>query len=476
MNKKHNILSVSIGLFALSASLYSREKPNILLILIDDLGYPAVSCYGNKLVETPYIDRIAREGVRFTSGYVCPQSTPTRACLITGQYGGRNRMWHVIPKYGFPYTRIKEPEYLDNLPREQFTLAEALKSGGYTTACIGKWHLSTYENDGYYTYLYPEKAHFYGFDYVNTKTDPSEYQSYGDKGVDFLTKEAIGFMEKNTEKPFFIYLSHHTIHNPVLAPDELVKTYREEGYPDNGLNQSVYLAAIRHLDNSVGLLLDALEKLDIEKNTIVLFISDNGGVDAQYDNYPLRYGKGSPYEGGIRVPFIVKWPGITDGGLVEEAPVHIVDIYPTLLKIAGIKKPSQQILDGRDISPLLIRQRNASSEFKERAIYFYQPLYDIQWGATPSASILENGFKLIHFFGDYIDLDNNSEYIPEGRTELYYLKSDIGESEDLSQKRPDIALKMKKKLDEWIRSQGAEEPVLNPDFDINRWRERTNQK
>jgi len=473
---KKSLIPFSALLLVQPACSKPVEKPNILFILIDDLGYTSLSCYGNRLVQTPNIDRLATNGIKFTNGYVTPQSTPSRACLLTGQYTARNRMWHVIPYYGFPWARVTEPEFEDNLPREEATLAELIKTAGYTTAILGKWHLSTYENDGYYTYLFEDKAHYYGFDYVNPRHDPPEYQSVGDKGVDFLTSEAISFMERNIEKPFFIYLSHHTIHNPVLAPEPLVKKYLDAGYPSNGLHSAVYLAALEHLDNSVGRLLDKLDKLRLTDNTIIFFISDNGGVDANFDNYPLRYGKGSAYEGGIRVPFIVCWPGVIKPGTISNIPVHIVDIYPTLAEITGAEIPANHISDGLSLLPVFSGNKKAGKKLASRPLYFYQPLYDIQWGATPSASIIKGNYKLIHFFGDYIDLDEDGKYIPEGRTELYDLSNDIGESNDLGNVKPELRDRMLNSLYEWIRSQGAEIPGINDRYDITRWNQRSNTR
>jgi len=346
------------------------------------------------------------------------------------------------------------------LPREQFTVAEALKTAGYTTACIGKWHLSHYDNDGYYTYLYPEKAHFYGFDYVNPRTDPSEYQSYGDKGVDFLTNEAIGFMERNRSKPFFIYLSHHTVHNPILAPKDLVKKYSDLGYPEKGLNFAEYLASIEHLDNSVGRLMTKLAEFGLEKNTLVFFVSDNGGVNSQFDNAPLRYGKGSACEGGTRVPFMVQWPDKIKPGQVSYIPVHIIDIYPTLLDIAKAPRPKSQVLNGKSLLPVFTGNNKASQKLHDRPIFFYQPLYDIQWGAVPSASMVKGNYKILWFFGDYVDLDQDGKYIPEGRIELFNLKKDIGEKTDLAAVEPVIRDKMTADLKNWILSCGANIPIL----------------
>jgi len=472
--KKLSLLTLASAGMVMNAK--AQEKPNIIFILIDDMGYPAIESYGNQLGKTPHIDRIAWNGISFTQGYVTPQSTPSRASLLTGQYTARNKMWHVIPGYGFPYARVQEPEYLEELPREQFTIAEALKTAGYTTACIGKWHLSHYDNDGYYTYLYPDKAHYYGFDYVNPRTDPSEYQSYGDKGVDFLTGEAIAFMEKNRNKPFFVYLSHHTVHNPVLAPKDLVKKYRDAGYPEKGLHFAEYLASIEHLDNSVGRLLDKVNELGMEKNTVIFFVTDNGGIDTQFDNAPLRYGKGSAYEGGIRVPFMVQWPSKIKSGTKSALPVHIVDIYPTLLEVAGVSKLKDHILDGESLMPIFTAKLKDQKKFVNRPIFFYQPLYDIQWGAVPCASMVQGDYKLIWFFGDYVDLDQNGKYIPEGRIELFNLKTDIGEKKDLAASKPALRDKMTADLKNWILSCGATIPGINPEFDPAKWNQRVNPK
>ena len=210
-----------------------HARPNIVIIFIDDFGWPGIGCYGNSRVETPNIDRLAVEGMKFTDAYVNPQCTPTRASLLTGQHTARLRMWHVVGRYGFPYARMKEPPYRENLPAETYTLAEALRDDGYRTALLGKWHLSTWSKrfpvpDGYYTTLFQEGKDKHGFNYVDIARNPNYHQA-GDKGVDYLTDEAIRFMKKEREHPFFIYLSHHTIHGPVLAPETLVQKYLDKG-------------------------------------------------------------------------------------------------------------------------------------------------------------------------------------------------------------------------------------------------------
>ncbi|MEM9674227.1 MAG: sulfatase [Bacteroidota bacterium] len=467
-------LFISFGLILTTAksqtsSNPSSDKPNILLILVDDLSWSAITPYGNQYQDMPHLTRLVSEGMRFTDAYVTPQCTPTRASLLTGQHTARNEMWHVIPGYGYPYAKMREPTFRRNLPRGTYTLGKALQDQGYTTALLGKWHL-TANDDGHYLYLYDQGKAYYGFDYVNPRQNPENYANSGDKGVQFLTDEAIQFMESSVEdqQPFFVYLSHHSIHTKVYAPDSLVAQYKSQGWPLEKRqiekvsfpSNAVYLAALKHLDNSVGQLLYAIEQLSIEENTVVIFLSDNGGDDSQFENYPLRYGKGSAYEGGIRVPLIVKYPKLIKRGTASNEPVHVVDIYPTLLDLARGKAKEDHPLDGLSLRPLLTQQGNLNRD----ALYWYMPLYDAQWGATPSAVIREGSYKLIHFFGDHIDLENGGAYITEAKTVLYNLEKDISETTDLSGEMPERVSEMKDKLLHWIDKMGAELPTLNPDY------------
>ena len=450
------------------------SQPNVLIIFIDDFGWPGIGCYGNSRVETPNIDRIAVEGMKFTDAYVNPQCTPTRASLLTGQHTARLRMWHVIGRYGFPYARMHEPPYRENLPAETYTLAEALRDNGYRTALLGKWHLSTWSDrypvpDGYYTTLFQEGKDKHGFDYVDIARNPNYHQT-GDKGVDYLTDEAIQFMEEKSDKPFFIYLSHHTIHGPVLAPEPLVQKYLDLGYPEEGQWNATYLAAIEHMDHSVGRLLDQMKTLGLENNTIVMFYTDNGGVEKFYSNAPLRAGKGSAYEGGIRVPLMVRWPGKIEAGAVSNLPVHVTDIYPTFLELTGTEKKKDWILDGISVAPELLGRKMD----RERELFWYMPLYDYQWGATPSAVIRTGDYKLIKSFGDYYD-HHTDTYVPEGRVELYNLAEDLGETHDLSAEDPEMAKILEERLMLWIvEEMHAPLPVENPEYDRARIFERSN--
>ena len=467
-------------------------KPNILFILMDDLGYTSLSCFGNKHVTTPHLDRLASEGVRFTDAYVAPQCTPTRATFLTGQYTARNRMWHVIPWYGYPYARVAEPPYVDSLSREAFTIGKGMQAAGYKTACIGKWHLTT-NTDGNYIGLRPEAAQYYGFDTTQTPAPSPKEHNSGDKAVSRFTDEAIAFIETNRERPWFCYLPHHSIHRTVSAPEPLISKYRNKGYPAEGLHNATYLAAIEHFDTAIGRLLGALDRMQMREKTAVVFLSDNGGIHRTYqpnpdvpadgspvrlaegepafDNTPLRAGKGSSYEGGIRVPMIVRWPGVTKPGTSCRTPVHIVDLMPTFFSMAGAKAPGGYAMDGVNLVPLFEGGNIAS-----RALYWYMPFYDVRWLATPSAIMREGDYKLIESFGDTIDEDRKAEYRVGHRLELYNLRDDLGERNDISVRMRDRAEAMQKRLHAWIRSCGSPIPILNSKYNPKRVLEESHDK
>ena len=468
---------------------HKERRPNILFILTDDQGWPTLGCYGNTLVPTPHLDSLARDGMKLTDAYVMPQCTPTRAALLTGQHTARNRLWHVVGWYGYPWARVREPAYAETLPRETFTVAKGLKAAGYATACLGKWHLSTTQ-DGSYIGLKPEAAPYFGFDYAPAPPSP-RYHQQGDKGVNWLTDRAIGFMEEHREKPWFIYLAHHTLHGPVVAPPETVAKYLARGAPETGLHNATYLAAIETLDQSVGRLLQRLDELKLRDDTLVVFLSDNGGIYEFYDpqpftkgsgavqpleigrrelsNAPLRAGKGSPYEGGIRVPCLVRWPGVVKPGSTNGTPVHVVDWLPTLLDVAGARVPADHVTDGVSLVPML----NGGSP-GSRCLYWYLPLYDLRWGATPCAVIRHGDWKLIEYFGDWID--PQGRYVPGRRLELFNLRNDVGERTNLAEDEPRRAAQLSKHLHSWMKSIPAEIPGPNPHHDPQKPLKETKEK
>lgn len=481
------LLVVALAAAGYDPAAAADRPPNILFVLTDDQGWTTLGCYGGKLVPTPNLDRLAAGGVRFTAAYVTPQCTPTRATLLTGQYPSRHRMWHVIPWYGLPWAPVEEPAYVESLPRETFTLPKGLKAAGYATGCFGKWHL-THGPDGNYTSLTPSGAPHFGFDVIAEPRPKAEEER--DKAVDFLTNHAIRFIEAQREKPWFCLLTHHTIHGKVFAPADLNAKYLKNGAPTDGLHNATYLAAIEHLDTSVGRLLASLEKTGQDKNTIVVFLSDNGGVyqarskdpsaasgpprlavdREEYSNAPLRAGKGSAYEGGIRVPMIVRWPGHADAGRAVDTPVHAVDLLPTLFAAAGGSAPPGHVLDGVNLSPLL----KAGGSIAPRPLFFYMPLYDLRWAATPCAVVRDGDLKLIEYFGDSFDADG--VYHPGAKLELFDLKQDIGETRDLSKSRPEDVARLRALLHEHFKSTGAAVPGKNPRHDPARQFEETRVK
>ena len=459
--------------------------PNILFILTDDQGWPTLGCYGGEHVKTPNLDKLAAEGMRFTDAYVTPQCTPTRASLLTGQHTARNGMWHVIGWYGSPWAPVSEPPFIEQFPPESFTIPKGLKQAGYATGMAGKWHLTNGET-GNYVSLNPKAGQLYGFDFIAPEGNGSH--NAGDKWVDHMTDEAIGFIEKNKDTPWFFYLSHHTIHNTVSAPPELVEKHLAAGAPESGYFNATYLAAIKHLDNSVGRLMAAIDEKDMRENTVVVFLSDNGGIDTQYelpepsnsgkpltikeqlyDNAPLREGKGSPYEGGIRVPCIVRWPSTIKPESVSSTPIHVIDWLPTLLEAAGTTVPEDTTADGTSLLPLF-----NGKDIPPRPLYWHMPLYDLRWAATPCTVLREGEWKLIEFFGD--SFDAKVRYQPGRRLELYNLAEDIGETNDLSATESERAKAMSEKIHVWLASIPTPVPGENPHFDPKRMFEETREK
>jgi arylsulfatase A len=491
MNRKLTWISLLSYLF-LQALALSAERPNILFILTDDQGWPTLESYGGKIVPTPNLDKLASEGARLSDFYVTSQCSPTRATFMTGQYTARHRLWHVLPWYGYPWARVTEPPYAGNYSRDTFTIAKGLRAAGYATAIVGKWHLTNNE-DGHYNGLNPEAAHFYGFDYAPPVIAKSYFEEGSDRGVDLFTDQTIDFISKHKDRPWFVYLSHHMIHGVVVAPNDLTNQYRDKGYGDEGPNRAVYLAGLEHIDHSIGRLMAALEKLGEAENTLVVFTSDNGGIDYkfdfkqgvikngaptlpiemyEYDNAPLRMGKGSGYEGGIRVPFIVRWPGKVKAGQTISTPAHIVDMLPTFFSAAGAKPPKSHPIDGENLLPLFTGK--SSNRLNQRPVYQYYPFYDLRWGITPSASIRSGDYKLLEFFGERVGDDG--QFYPGNQIELYNLRVDPGESRNLAAQESKIAKKLKNQLHTWVQDIGAEIPKPNPHYIPDRQLDETREK
>lgn len=460
-----------------------KKQPNIILILIDDMGWKDLGCYGSSFYETPNIDRLASEGMLFTDAYAaCPVCSPTRASILSGKYPANLGVTDWIGAH--TSGRLIDAPYVDHLPLSEKSIASALSEGGYDTWHIGKWHLGTSayypENHGFDVNVggchwgNPKNGYFspYGID---TMKDGPE----GEYLTDRLTDEAIHLIEKRSEHPFFMYLSHYTVHTPIQAKKADIKKFQEkaiamgideieaievgEVFPcDHKKDQNVrrrriqsdptYAAMIWNLDENIGKLLDKLEEEGLEEETVIFFTSDNGGLATAEGsptcNAPLNEGKGWMYEGGVREPMLVKWPGVVEEATVCDVAVTSPDFYPTILEMAGMTLRPEQHEDGVSILSLLQGGRNIDRE----AIYWHYPHYGNQ-GGTPGSSIRKGKYKLIEFFED-------------SRVELYNLIEDIGEEHDLADEMPEIAKELKKMLTDWRIKVEAKIPVKNPAYDL----------
>lgn len=443
----------------------SEKRTNVILIMIDDLGWMDLHCQGNKRLDTPHVDRLASQGMRFTDAYsAAPVCSPTRAAIMTGQSPARLGLTTHIPdrpQFAPKGAKLLSAQTLDHLPLEYVTIAERLKQAGYATGFFGKWHLSgrrVKADDGLAEPdLRPERQ---GFD-VNiggcayggppTYFDPYRIPNIkprrkGEYLPDRLADEAIAFMRAHDNEPFFLALWNYTVHWPMEAPQELIDKYKKRIGP--GLKDPRYGAMIEAMDAAVGRILAALDELKLTGRTMVIFTSDNGGFAGVSDNHPLRASKGHLYEGGIRVPLIIRWPGVVRPNTICRTPVISTDFYPTLLDAApppaGTPKPDKT-LDGESIVPLL----KQTGPLKRGAIYFHYPNYAWHGSNRLGGAIREGSYKLIKRYDD-------------GSVELYNLADDISEKHDLSAKMPQKAADLKRKLDAWLTESGAIMPKRKP--------------
>jgi len=466
---KH-LLMLTTVLFAMpNAALSSESRPaNIVLFLIDDLGWKDVGCNGSTFYQTPNIDRLAQDGVRFTNAYAaCALCSPTRAAILTGKYPARLLLTDWLPSGRWnPKAKLREGRFVRALPMEEFTLAEALREAGYRTASIGKWHLgsepfSLPQHHGFDiniagnghgapgNYFFP-----YDGDWAIPTTGlratwnvlpdgkPGEYLT------DRLTDEAMKFIFENRERPFFLYFPHYAVHTPLQAKREMIAKY-EKIPEDERQGKPTYAAMIESVDQSVGRMMDTLKELGLEQNTVVIFTSDNGGFYNATSNAPLRANKGAYYEGGIRVPLIIKWPGVAQQGRICEEPVISTDLYPTCLAAAGQPLRPNQHLDGLNLQPLL---SGDATTLGREALYWHYPHYNDHPSSLPSSVIRQGPWKLIETFD------------PEG-VELYNLAEDLSETRNMASERTDLVRKLRARLDGWRRDVGAEMMRPNPDHD-----------
>jgi arylsulfatase A len=440
------------------------RPPNIIFVLIDDMGWKDVGFNGSRFYETPNIDALAARGMRFTNAYAaCPVCSPTRASIMTGKYPARLGITNYLPgTHHLPHSKLIAPVSRQFLPLEETTIAEELRIAGYVSAAIGKWHLGGPQ-------YYPEKQ---GFDVNVAGTDAGQPKSHffpqwsgsppisapqGAYLADTLTDAAEEFIQKNARRTFFLYLAHFGVHTPLEGKPALERHYREKIEKKDPQNNPTYAAMVQSVDESVGRLVKRVEAEGLTKDTVFIFTSDNGGLNAAEfkgmaatSNAPLKAGKGFLYEGGIREPLCIMWPGVTKSGSISEVPVTSTDFYPTMARMAGVTRTIGAPRDGVSLVSVL---RGAGS-LKRDALYWHYPHYSNQ-GGRPGAAIRVADWKLIKWYED-------------DSVELYNLNLDPEEAHNVAITSPDIAGVLKGKLDKWLDAMNPAMPTVNPEYDHER--------
>ena len=455
------------------------EKPNIIFFMVDDMGWMDSEVYGSKYYETPNITRLARMGKRFTRAYAANAlCSPTRASILSGKHPGRfslttpaghlppNPEASLVAEKGAPWMKMACPGSRTFMPLEEFTIAEALKTNGYTTAHIGKWHLGheAYwpEKQGFDINIggghHPGPPNFFSPYSISTLPDKKDREYITDR----ITDEAMVFLEEHHKQPFFLNFWQFAVHAPYQAPLDLISKYENKTDARGKQNNAIMGGMIESMDKSLGRMLDKLEELKLMDNTIIVFFSDNGGnmydvVNGEYptNNYPLKYGKGNIHEGGIRVPCIVAWKGQIEGNTVSNELIQSMDFYPTFLEITGTLGKPEQLLDGKSLVNVLKKDTPLHRE----AIFSHFPHYFPATYNVPSTAVWYNNYKLIKEYGEG---ENRSDAF-----KLYDLEADIGETTDISSKNPELVVKLTKMMETHVKEIGGLLPIKNPEYDPN---------
>lgn len=438
-------------------NLQAEPKPNIVVIMADDLGWFDTRFQGNKELETPFLDRFVKQGMLFPHGYAAaPVCTPTRAALMTGMSPARLTITNHAPGHQNDMVpdgrKLAGARKLTYLPLEATTLAERLsEEAGYATGFVGKWHLShrkgrNEKGERYEPFLRPEYQGFDlnvgGFDrggpptyFAPYKIPGLEQAKEGEYLPDRMADECIDFISRNKERPFFLTFWNYSVHYPIEAPKDLIEKYQKRG-----VKNPAYAGMIEGMDRSIGKILKSLDDLDLAENTLVIFTSDNGSL---FGNGPLRANKGHLYEGGIRVPWAIRWPRKTVAASVNMTPVVTTDIFPTLLEVAGLKPKENVPLDGASLIPLI----TGKGKWKRESIFFHYPNYAFHKKNRLGSVIRKGWHKLILFYDD-------------DSIELYDLREDPREKNDLAEQKTELALKLRNELEGWLEKSGAKYPYI----------------
>lgn len=465
-----SILLVTICILLLGFSSKKNKqnlatRPNIIYINVDDLGWKDVGFMGSTYFETPNIDNLSQEGMVFTQGYAAAANcAPSRACLMSGQNTPRHGVYTVSPSTrGHSKTRkIIPTSNTKHLTNEMVTMAEMFKTAGYTTGTFGKWHVTENPlNDGFDVNIGGNhRGNPGGKGYTAPYNDlPNlEIAPEGENLTDRLTTEAINFVKSNKDKPFFLYLPYYAVHTPLMGKQELIDKYKAKG-GSNGQDNPVFAAMVENVDTNIGRLLRTIDKLNLSEKTLIVFTSDNGGIRAISSQNPLRAGKGSYYEGGTRVPYIIKWPNTIKAGSTNTTPIVNMDFFPTFMDILDIDLP-EKILDGKNILPLL-----KGDKINERPLFWHFPIYlqaykptkddgrDPLFRTRPGSTVRFKNWKLHHYFED-------------NALELYNLDDDLGERNNLVDSNPKKTKELYNLLETWRLEVNAPVPTkLNPEYD-----------
>lgn len=426
------------------------RQPNFIVFFIDDMGSADLACYGNTFNQTPNIDQLAQKGVKFTNAYsACTVCSPSRAALMTGKYPAKLHITDWIAGHEKTNPKLLIPDWQKFLPQSEKTVAEYLKENGYVNWHVGKWHLGEGEefyplnqgfdiNIGGSNWGHPKKGFFAPYQMpLLTEGEKGEYLT------DRLTNEAIKLIENHNENvPFFLNLAHYAVHSPVQAKAEKIEKYKKLLVSPDKQKNPAYAAMIESLDEGIGRVISTLEKKNLLENTVIIFASDNGTLMQSASSLPFRKGKGWCYEGGTRTPLIIYWKNNIEGGKVIDEPTITMDLTSTILDLAAIK-PNEK-LDGKSLKPVILTNKKY-----ERPLFWHYPHY--HEGDAPYSAVRLGDWKLIEFF------ENNS-------LELYNLKDDISESNNLALINPQKAKELKKLLDKWRKTNNVQIPTLNPNY------------
>lgn len=458
MNSKFIIILLYCSILAISSGSRPVESrsPNIVFILADDMGRSHLGCYGSTYYPTPNIDKLASEGMQFFNAYAAAAiCSPSRASIMTGKYPARLHITDFIPgnvKTDYPLT---EPGWQKFLPLAENTFAELIKEKEYTTALFGKWHLSR-------NYLPPESLEHnpdkQGFDetFITHKPSADLAQPWQDAendahNVDTLTSLALNFMEHNKDRPFMLFISHNSIHDPLMERSATIQKYSVPEATKEPENHPVIAAMVERLDNSCGKIFAKIEELGIEDNTVVIFFSDNGGREKYAAQTPFRHGKGWLYEGGIREPLIIKWKDVVTPGSKSESMIISNDFFPTILEIAGIEHVITENIDGKSLISVLLNPETRIHE----TLYWHYPHYHQGSGMTPAGAIRSGNWKLIEWYEKSLLGEEQTAF------ELYNLEKDEGETNNLVVDRPEKTMELADQLKKWREEIGAQMPVVN---------------